>query len=148
PVAATASRLSALSDGEIDQLLAPQLPATADRSDAIAWLRRTSSFAVTPGGVFGEARRLLAALPPAAQEKRHELAVAAYLDGIEPHEASLRARDPELATRIEGAFLDLRKTIDGRATDAALQQNIAAINLLLDRATERRTGPQVAFVAA
>jgi high-affinity iron transporter len=148
PVAATASRLSSLSDGEIDSLLAPQMQSPADRANAVAWLRRTASFAATPGGTFGEARKLLAQVGPAPQEKRHALAVAAYLDGIEPHEASLRARDPELATRIEAAFLDLRKTIDTQSADAALQQNIATINLLLDRATERRTGPQVAFVAA
>ncbi len=148
PLATTPARLAALSDGELDALLAPSLPSPADRADAIAYLRRDASFAAAPGGLFAEARRLLAQLPPAPPEKRHALAVAAYLDGIEPHEASLRARDPGQALRIEAAFLDLRRAIDGGESSDALARRTAAIGLLLDRAEERPAGPSVAFLAA
>ena len=37
----------------------------------------------------------------------HRLAIAAYLEGIEPHEAGLRTQMPELLPRIEGAFMAL-----------------------------------------
>ncbi|MSP63818.1 MAG: hypothetical protein EXR72_26425 [Myxococcales bacterium] len=144
----TASRLAALSDGEIEALLSPSLGAAADRASAIAWLRRGASFAAAPGGMYGEARRQLAGLTGSERARWHDVSVGAYLEGFEPHEASLRARDRALAQRVELAFLDLRRAIDDGAGEEDVRHRTASILLLLDRAEERPAGPSVAFVAA
>jgi high-affinity iron transporter len=80
--------------------------------------------------------------------------VAAYLEGVEPHEAALRARDPALALRIEAGFLTLRRTIDqtGASPQAgdgdAVAREAAQLRLLLDRAEEHETSWGVLFVAS
>jgi high-affinity iron transporter len=151
PLAATASRLAGLSDAQLGELLS-SLPADA-RADAIAWLRLGASFAGTPGGTFADARRLLAELAANASDRSHsrELAVAAYLEGVEPHEAALRARDAALCARIETAFLDLRRVIDAGATinADAVRREVARATMLLDGAEEhQRNDRSVPFLAA
>jgi high-affinity iron transporter len=152
PVAATASRLAELSDAQLDELLAPSLPPPA-RGDAIAYLRTRASFAQAAGGEFAEARRLLAAVAASAadRDKARELAVAAYLEGVEPHEAALRARDRALCDRVESSFLTLRHTIDAGATIDAdnVRRDVARAAMILDGAEERqRGGESVPFFAA
>ena len=150
-LAPTASRLAGLSDTQLEAEL-PSLPADA-RADAVAWLRLRASFAAAPGGTFADARRLLAAVAASAADRARarELAVAAYLEGVEPHEAMLRARDAEACRRIEDAFLALRRTIDAGATvDAdAVRRDVARATMLLDGAEERqRNDKSVPFFAA
>jgi high-affinity iron transporter len=150
-LAPTASRLAGLSDAELEAELQSLPP--AERADAIGWLRVGASFAEAPGGTFAVARRLLADVAANAGErpKARELAVAAYLEGVEPHEASLRARDAAATTRIEEAFLDLRKTIDAGATiDAdAVRRDVARAAMLLDGAEEhQQRDKSVPFFAA
>jgi len=80
-----------------------------------------------------------------------ELAVAAYLEGVEPHEASLRARDAAATARIEEAFLQLRRTIAaGNSVDAdAVRRDVARATMLLDGAEEHaRKDRSVPFFAA
>ena len=155
PVAPTASRLAGLTDAQLEAALA-SLPADA-RQDAIAWLRVGASFAPAAGGTFADARRLLAAV--AAQAAAHprdrarakELAIAAYLEGVEPHEAALRARDAAATQRIEEAFLQLRRTIDaGPTVDVdAVRRDVARATMLLDGAEEHaRRDKSVPFFAA
>ena len=88
---------------------------------------------------------------PAIARARKDLAVAAYLEGVEPHEASLRARDAAATQRIEEAFLQLRRTIDAGATiDAdAVRRDVARATMLLDGAEEHaRRDKSVPFFAA
>lgn len=72
----------------------------------------------------------------------------AYLGGFEPHEAALRAADPELLVEIESAFLVLRDdTTSGGPADADAERLLA----LLDRAEvtiSGGTGAAGAFVGA
>src|SRR5262249_28425143 len=101
-IAQTPSRLAELSDAQLDQLLGAALPDGDTRASAIAWLRRDASFAAAPGGDFAVARRLLADVAFAVggdrpdRARARELAIAAYLEGVEPHEAALRARDRDV----------------------------------------------------
>jgi high-affinity iron transporter len=148
PVSPTPSRLAGLTDAELDALLAPSLPKPEERAAVLAWLRREAPYAAAPGGTFAEARRLLSAIVPSEAAQRHDLAVASYLDGVEPHEAALKARDPDLANRIELGFLDLRKAIDEGAPADALARRVGGLQMLLDRAEEHRSSPSVAFLAA
>lgn len=151
PLAATASRLAELSDQQLEELLAPVLPVAADREAVIGYLRRAAAFAAEPGGEFAKARRLLgelaAALPDRARAR--ELAIAAYLDGVEPHEAALRARDRTLTDRLERTFFELRRTLDRGGDDEAVRRDLARVTLALDSAEERgRGGTGVPFLAA
>jgi high-affinity iron transporter len=72
----------------------------------------------------------------------------AYLGGFEPHEAALRAADPDLLVEIESAFLVLRDdTTSGGRADADAERLLA----LLDRAEvtiSGGTGAVGAFVGA
>lgn len=150
-LAPTASRLAGLTDAQLEAELSSLPPAA--RADAIAWLRVRASFAEAPGGTFADARRLLAevAANAADRPRAKELAVAAYLEGVEPHEAALRARDAAACARIEEAFLDLRRTIDTGATvDAdAVRRDVARATMLLDGAEEhQRRDKSVPFFAA
>ncbi|HWE30924.1 MAG TPA: FTR1 family protein, partial [Polyangia bacterium] len=150
-LAPTASRLAGLTDAQLEGVLS-SLPPDA-RADAIAWLRVRASFAPAPGGTFADARRLLAAVAASAGDRARakELAVAAYLEGVEPHEASLRARDAAATQRIEEAFLQLRRTIAaGASIDAdAVRRDVARATMLLDGAEEHaRRDKSVPFFAA
>jgi high-affinity iron transporter len=150
-LAPTASRLAGLSDAQLGEQLSSlerQL-----RADAIAWLRVGASFAAAPGGAFADARRLLGGVASHADDRprARELALAAYLEGVEPHEATLRARDRALTLRIEEAFLQLRRTIDaGPTIDAdAVRRDVARATMLLDGAEEHRQSERsVPFFAA
>lgn len=151
PVAASASRLAELSDQQLDEALRRQLADAAARAQVIAWLRRTSSFAVEPGGRFAVARRLLAELGAHAGDgpRARELAIAAYLEGIEPHEAALKAEDRALADRLERAFLELRLTVDRGAPPDTIRTQVARTLLVVDGAEERgAAGRSVPFLAA
>ncbi len=150
-VAPTASRLAGLSDAQLEAALSSLAPDA--QKDAIAWLRVRASFAEAPGGTFADARRLLAEVAAHAGDRARakELAVAAYLEGVEPHEASLRARDAAATQRIEEAFLELRRTIATGATiDAdAVRRDVARATMLLDGAEEHaRRDRSVPFFAA
>jgi high-affinity iron transporter len=151
PVAASASRLAELSDAQLDERLATTLPDAADRAAAVGWLRRSAAFAAAPGGDFAEARRLLNEVAAAADDRprARSLAIAAYLEGVEPHEASLRARDRAVSDRVERAFLELRTAIDGPGGADAVRREVARAMLVLDGAEERGPGgPSVPFFAA
>ncbi|HEY7956061.1 MAG TPA: FTR1 family protein, partial [Polyangia bacterium] len=151
PVAPSASRLAGLDDQQLAELLMPALPDPAERASAIAYLRLKAPFVAQPGGTFGTARRLLEKVSANAGNLRQarELAIAAYLEGIEPHEAQLRAQDSALATRVERAFFDLRHAIDSGAAPDAIRREVARANLILDGADEHGTmGKSVPFFAA
>jgi high-affinity iron transporter len=151
PVVASASRLAELSDAQLDGTLRPALSDADARRKVIAWMRKTASFAAEPGGKFAVARRLLAELGAnAADGKRaRELAIAAYLEGIEPHEAALKAEDRPLADRLERAFFELRSTVDRGAPPDVIRSQVARTVLVLDGAEERgAAGRSVPFLAA
>ncbi len=139
-LAPTPSRLASLSDSEIETLLGSR--EVSDSTDIVAYLRTIAPFALAQGGTFAEARRLLAALsaldPSHSTQKQtaRDLAISAYLEGIEPHEAWLRSRDRVLCQHIETAFLNLRQELDHGAEKSRLRESIGRIELLLDRADE------------
>jgi high-affinity iron transporter len=112
-VPTTASGLAALGEDEIAaQLVAHGAP--AERADALAYLRARAPFEHAHAGSSGllVARNQLRA--GVAEYRAGDVAgarrrfVAAYLDGFEPYEAALAARDAALVRRIEGAMMELR----------------------------------------
>ena len=75
------------------------------------------------------------------------LLVSAYLDHFEPHEAGLRARDPDLVRDIESSFLALRSSLGAPAAER--EGNAARLDALLEKADARPSGGGlIAFAAA
>ena len=63
-----------------------------------------------------------------------ELALSAYLDGVEPIEPALAARDKDLMVRIESAMSRLRSLISERASMADVQAQVGTVEGLLREA--------------
>jgi high-affinity iron transporter len=115
----------------------------AERADALtAYLR------ATPGAVMrrenaqslGVARDLLAqslaAYRQGDRDHAGELALAAYLDGFEPVEAVLNARDASIVGRVEAGMGALRAAIhDGAPVEQVAQRN-AEMQSLFDEAEQ------------
>ena len=72
-----------------------------------------------------------------------DLALSAYLDGVEPMEPALGARDGALLRRVETAMTDLRVSISRGAPAQEVADRVARANALLDTA-ERALAPQEA----
>jgi len=70
------------------------------------------------------------------QQAAHERAIAAYLDGFEPVEPTLAARDQGLMFQIEDAMAAFRAALADGAPLADVEEQSVAINRLLDRAEQ------------
>ncbi|MES0874426.1 cytochrome c/FTR1 family iron permease [Sinimarinibacterium thermocellulolyticum] len=122
-----------------------------------AYLRREPA-AVLAGGEQGlelTRRRLAesrAAYAGGDANAAARLALSAYLDGFEPVEALLSARDADLVVQIETAMSELRARIARRAPAAEIDAQIAALEDLFDTAQtalgEGRADAISAFVGA
>jgi high-affinity iron transporter len=148
-VAPNAAALAPLSDRELDAALKAGLPDASERALAIAWLRTGASFRPAGGGTFDQARRLLDEVAAVA-EKRDQArarAIAAYLEGVEPHEAALRTRDRAATDRIERSFGALRAAIEAGKPAEEIRAEVARVKLVLDDA-ERGGKKSVPFLAA
>jgi high-affinity iron transporter len=148
-VAESPTRLATLTDDELMASLG-NVP-ESDRAAALAVLRVEAPFRTQPGGRFAIARARLAELSANADDpnKARELAVAAYLEGVEPHEAALRAKDPRLSDRLEKSFLGLRSSIDAGMRGKSLRDEVARAQLVVDTVEERASGgASVPFLAA
>ncbi|WP_449498736.1 FTR1 family protein [Brevundimonas sp.] len=113
-----------------------------------AYLRRNPEAAAeTSGGTLAAARtRLtesLAAYRRGDRKQATDLALSAYLDGFEPVEPALGARDGALLRRIETAMTELRAAIGRGASDDDVASRIKRLNALLDTA-DRALAPQEA----
>lgn len=120
------------------------------REVVIAWLRRVASFRAAKGGTFDEARRLLAEVDRVAEdpERARVAVINVYLDGVEPHEAALRARDAGMTDRIERAFFALRTAIEKKKGAHEIRAEIKRVNLVLTDAEATRGKKSVPFLAA
>ncbi len=118
----------------------------------VAYLRRHPE-ATTPqaAGSLAIARAKLAQSLARYEAGDHkaaeELALAAYLDGFEPVEPSLTARDAALMTRVEGGMGDLRAAISRQAPAADVRAQVTRLYALLDVA-ERALAPGEASAAS
>ncbi len=142
--AASATRLAGLSDGDLERALAA-LPA-AERAAAVGFLRTEAPFRDDHAGApMAQTRTLLGqamvALRSGDRAAARRQVGAAYLEGFEPHEASLRARDAALVSTIEDSFLGLRSRAgDATVSPARVESEALRVHALLDRAEERLAG--------
>ncbi len=137
PVAMTLADMALKTDREVIQTLASDTP--GDASAALAWLRREAAFTEPPAGAGIEKARALVrhAVDTYAAGRTLEadrLSIDAYLQGFEPLEPRLRARDAAGTREVESAFHALRaamarkETADRvRARGQALDRRIAGL---------------------
>jgi high-affinity iron transporter len=142
-----AAALTALSEGGLAQRIG------ADRAAAVtAFLRNHPEAAGQSGGsplgiAREKLRRSLAAYEAGDRKAAKELALAAYLDGFEPVEPMLAARDPALMARVETAMGELRAAIAGGRDAAQVRGRVSDLNALFGE-TERALAPEEGSAAS
>jgi high-affinity iron transporter len=92
-------------------------------------------------------RESLAAYESGNRRKATDLALAAYLDGVEPIEPALTARDKPLMIRIETAMGQVRGAISRNAPVSEVRTEIDRLDTLF-AAAARAMAPEEASVAA
>lgn len=149
-LAPTGRRLSQLSEDDLREILEP-VPA-GSRDEALAWLRVEAPFASRPDAPLALALDLLdrgvAAYADGRPEDARIAFVSAYLDGIEPLEAGLAARNPELVRKVEAEMLAIRALVDDGAPPSEVESRATAIAGMLDRAGEGRLDATATLLAA
>ena len=145
PFAATPSRLAGMTDAAVLAQVPP---------DALAWLRSVVPFVQT-GAMLDGARRSLAAAVTAYKggdgAEARRLAGSAYLDGFEPHEGALRARDAVLVSLAEERFLSVREKMTAGAPADDVEREALQLGAMFDRAEEilaGKGGAHLAFLGA
>jgi high-affinity iron transporter len=146
-----ARSLSSLTEEELRARL-PQLSA-ADSAAAVSYLRAAAPFTnAAAGGGFDRAYQELdaglAAYRNGQPEEARRRFISAYLDGVEPHEAALRARDAELVGALEQAMLELRSASAQGVSLAQLMAAVEHARSLLDRAQAGRADANTALFGA
>jgi len=129
---------------------------SADRARALIGYLRATPSVLNPQTGLGLARARLEESVQAYASNDHEgaaqLALSAYLEGIEPVEPQLTARDAALLTRLETAMVEYRARIrrDAPLSDVAEQRK--AIENLLDVAEtvldQEKLNAAAAFLAS
>ncbi len=134
PATLALAEQAARTDAEIRESL--RAAGQPDPAATLAYLRTTAAFEEPPPDAGLErTRRLLRSALAAFGEGRageaDRLALDAYLQGFEPLEARLRARDPGGTADVEAGFRELRAAI-GRGSGAAVQAQEHALERRLD----------------
>lgn len=154
PSGLSLAELAEMNDGDLLAWLAERDVKGSRAGEVLAHLRLRAPFA-TGDRPIARARELLR-----EAERAHErgdrgaaldAVISAYLDGFEPVEAVLGARDPALVAETETAFLDLRERISRQAPTAEVAEHAADLQRLLARAEsalEGPTGGKMAFMAS
>jgi high-affinity iron transporter len=128
--------LKDLSHARVTQL-APAL-GTDDARLIVGYLRRHPQALQQASSGLPLARSRLAASVAAYQsgdsDEAGRLALSAYLDGVEPVEPQLNARDGELRATLETAMGAYRTALSRRAAITDVQTRAASIDALLQRA--------------
>jgi high-affinity iron transporter len=111
----------------------------------MAYLRKQPSAVVSQDGPLALAKARLAesaaAYAAGDRAKANDLALSAYLDGVEPIEAALKARDASLVQRIEERMIALRAAISGAAPVSEIEAQLQEVSTLL-RSAEQVLTPE------
>lgn len=134
--------LARATDAALRERLKRELPAPLVGT-TLAFLRSEAPFLEPPQAEgIRVARRFLDAGTTAYREGRiadaERALVDAYLQGFEPLEPRLMARDPALVPEVERAFSNLRRALTERATPDAFANAANDLDLRLSRADSER----------
>jgi high-affinity iron transporter len=153
PPPSDARHLSELTEEQLDHALA----AIADpqrRAEAAAYLRTEASFAAPAANDGSMALAYDKLAEGVAEYKKGDFEgarrafIAAYLEGVEPHEAGLRARDSELVASLEAAMLELRSVAADHVPLPQLEAAVEDARKLLARAEHGKADARTAFIGA
>jgi high-affinity iron transporter len=142
-----AAALTGLSEAALAARIGP------DKAPAvIAYLRSDPTAAtLSDGSTLGLARerlrQSLAAYEKGDRKGATELALSAYLDGFEPVEPMLAARDAGLMARVEKAMGELRAAISAGKDPAEVRERVEALDSLFDE-TELALAPESGSAAS
>jgi len=119
-----------------------------EKADALtAYLRTNPSALARDGGSLALSRQrldeALSAYRAGDRRRAEELALSAYLDGFEPLEPILIARNPGLMSRIESAMGELRSAIGQGEPVERVAERVAQLDALFDGA-EAALSPEAA----
>jgi len=149
PGAWDSATLSQLTDSDLEARLTAKVAEPSDRSDVVAWLRLAPT---SSADWVAETQAALAQGADAYRRGRPAEArkafLAAYLDGIEPQEAVLSARDPKATARMEREMVALRTAVgDGRPPEE-VDARVAVISALVYDLSGKSTGAWALLTAA
>jgi high-affinity iron transporter len=152
PAPDEARGLSSLSEEELIARL-QVITNTEARDAALGYLRAEAPFAGRDAArslflAFQKLDRGVAAYAKGDLASARELLISAYLDGFEPHEAGLRAKDGALVSQIESAMLGLRDAAGKPDNASAVEARAKQARALLARAEAHNQGESAAFAAA
>lgn len=139
--------LAGMTPAQLEQALGPE------RARAVtAYLRGHPEAAASVGaGSLSLAKerlqQALAAYESGDRARATDLALSAYLDGFEPVEPLLTARDASLMGRIEGAMAELRARIDRGVPAGEVRTQVDDVRALFTQA-EARLSPDSASAAS
>lgn len=150
PVGLTLAELAARSDREILEALRSEHHPSPEAG--LVHARRETPFTAPAAAASAErTRELVRAAVAAHAAGRHadadRLAIDAYLQGFEPLEPQLRARDADGTLAIESAFRELRAALSGEDT-ARVQSRAEILDAGLFEIAESGRAPGMPFVAA
>jgi high-affinity iron transporter len=118
----------------------------------VAYLRAAAPFASDASGTMSMAFAQLQAGMRAYHDGDHDAArrafISAYLDGVEPHEAGLRARDAALVNELEAAMLALRSDAAAGVSESQLTAAVEHARELLARAEHGHADANAALIGA
>jgi len=139
--------LSGISEKALGQQIGDQKAAAV-----LAYLRtHPDAVASTGASALTIARQKLqqslAAYEGGDRDRAKDLALAAYLDGFEPVEGVLGARDGSLVSRVETAMGELRSAIGAGKPAAGVRARINSLNALFDE-SEAALAPDQATAAS
>ncbi|NLW95254.1 FTR1 family protein [Luteimonas wenzhouensis] len=146
--------------GQTPADLAAELGSAEDAAAVVAYLRRhpeaLRQATDAEGAALATSRRLLREAMDAYRAGdatgARQRALSAYLDGFEPVEPLLAARDKPLMVRIEAAMAQLRSGIAANADPGVLQAQVDALDGLFAQAEaalgQGRTSSAASFLAA
>jgi high-affinity iron transporter len=139
--------LSALSESQLAQQIGPD-----KAGPVIAYLRAHPDALVGKVSSLGIARaRLnesLAAYQAGSRDEAKRLALAAYLDGFEPIEPMLSARNPTLLAKVEQRMGELRAGIAADRDPVKIAGQVAEIQSLFDEAEATLAPDQASSASA
>jgi high-affinity iron transporter len=150
PVAVPLADMATRSDREMKEALRRE--DAADPAAALAWVRREGAFLEAPTGVGidrtrGMVRKAVSALEAGRPAEADRMVLDAYLEGFEPLEPRLRARDAAGTLAVEAAFRDLRAAIK-RGDAGRVRSSAADLEKHLGRVAGEGRRPAVPFIAA
>ena len=149
PVSMTLADLAVRSDDDV--MAALQADGHPSPAEGLAFARREAAFAEAPLGLGIDRTRSMvrkaASLGAAGRvADADRVALDAYLQGFEPLEAQISARDPNRTQSVEIAFRDFRAALVGR-NPAGIQKQALVLDELISR-SQSRSNATLPFVTA